>query len=319
MMNTTGRGFLQPAALAVVALLAGCATTKAPPAARDIPIDDRDVYPESLSASRDGTLYVGSIKGIVYRARPGEAKATAWVRPDTANGLLSVYGVLVQEATRTLWLCSVPNAFAPPVPGAVTALVALDLATGLRKGHYPFPGARSVCNDMTVGQDGSVYATDTSGGRLLRLRKGGSQLEVFAEDPALKGADGIAFDAKGRLYVNIVTSGGLLRVEQDRTGKLSRLVPIKVDATLGGPDGMRLVDGSRFLLAEGTTGRIDELVVDGDTARVRVLREGLNSSPGVTPVGATAYAIEGKIRYLIDPTLKGQDPGPFVIRAIPLR
>jgi hypothetical protein len=49
-----------------------------------------------------------------------------------------------------------------------------------------------------------------------------------------------------------------------------------------------------------------------------VLREGLNSSPGVTPVGGTAYAIEGKIRYLIDPKLKGQDPGPFVIRAIPL-
>jgi sugar lactone lactonase YvrE len=172
---------------------------------------------------------------------------------------------------------------------------------------------------MTVGADGSVYATDTSGGRLLRLRKGAKELEVFADDAALKGADGIAFDAKGRLYVNIVTTGGLLRVEQDKAGKLSALVPIKVDAALGGPDGMRLVGGSRFLLAEGTTGRIDELVVDGDAARVRVLREGLNSSPGVTSVGRMAYAIEGKIRYMIDPKLKGQDPGPFLIRAIPLR
>ncbi len=318
-MTTTGRRLLQPAVLALGALLAGCAATPAPSVVRDIPIDDRDVYPESLSSSRDGTLYVGSIKGIVYRARPGEARATAWVRPDAANGLLSVYGVLVQEATRTLWLCSVPNAFAPPVPGAVTSLVALDLASGARKGQYVFPGGRSVCNDMTVGQDGSIYATDTSGGRLLRLRKGGSQLEVFAEDAALKGADGIAFDSKDRLYVNIVTTGGLLRVEQDKTGTLSRLVPIKVDATLGGPDGMRLVEGSRFLVAEGTAGRIDELVVDGDAAHIRVLREGLNSSPGVTPVGGMAYAIEGKIRYLIDPKLKGQDPGPFIIRAIALR
>ena len=305
--------------MAVVSLLAGCATTAVPPAARDIPIDDRDVYPESLSSARDGTLYVGSIKGIVYRARPGEAKATAWVRPDAVNRLLSVYGVLVHEATRTLWLCSVPNAFAPPVPDAVTSLVALDLASGKLKCRYVFPGARSVCNDMTVGRDGSVYATDTSGGRLLRLRRGASQLEVFADDAALKGADGIAFDAAGHLYVNIVTTGGLLRVEQDAKGALTRIVPLKVDAKLGGPDGMRLVEGSRFLLAEGTTGRIDELVIEGDAARVRVLREGLNSSPGVTWAGATAYAIEGKIGYLINPQLKGQDPGPFIIRAIALR
>ncbi|MEY4761670.1 MAG: hypothetical protein RLZZ200_1526, partial [Pseudomonadota bacterium] len=171
----------------------------------------------------------------------------------------------------------------------------------------------------TVGPDGSVYATDTSGGRLLRLAKGASGLEIFAEDPALKGADGIAFDSRGRLYVNIVTTGGLLRVERDSSGRFASLVPIRVDATLGGPDGMRLVEGSRFVLAEGTTGRIDELVIEGDVSRVRVLREGLVSSPGVTPVGSMAYAIEGKIGYLINPQLKGQDPGPFIIRAIPMR
>jgi sugar lactone lactonase YvrE len=312
-MKRTGIAF----AASVVAL-SGCVTPGAARVARDIPIDDTDVYPESLSSTRDGTLYVGSIKGIVYRARPGEPKATAWVKPDAANGLLSVYGVLAHEPSRTLWLCSVPNAFAPPVAGAVTSLVALDLATGAPKAQYVFPGTRSVCNDMTVGPDGSVYATDTSGGRLLRLRKAATALDVFAEDPALKGADGIAFDAQGRLYVNIVTSGALLRVEMGKDGKLGRLLPIAVDAPLGGPDGMRLLSGGRFLLAEGTTGRIDELRIDGDKARVRVLREGLNSSPGVTPVGRTAYAIEGKIRYLIDPKLKGQDPGAFVIRAIPL-
>jgi hypothetical protein len=50
-----------------------------------------------------------------------------------------------------------------------------------------------------------------------------------------------------------------------------------------------------------------------------VLRSGLQSSPGVTQVGSTAYAIEGKIGYLIDPALKGKDPGPFKVTAIPLR
>ncbi|MEN9706169.1 MAG: hypothetical protein RLZZ393_2048 [Pseudomonadota bacterium] len=304
--------------LPALVLLAGCVAPGASRVARDLPIDDRDVYPESLSAARDGTLYVGSIKGIVYRARPSDVKARAWVRPDAKNGLLSVYGVLVHEPSRTLWVCSVPNAFAPPVAGAVTSLVALDLASGEFRARHVFPGGRSVCNDISVAKDGSVYATDTSGGRLLRLRKGGVALEVFAEDPVLKGADGLAFDRAGRLYVNIVTTGALLRVEQDARGELTRIVPLSVDHPLGGPDGMRLLDGNRFLLAEGATGRIDELVVDGDTVRVRVLRDGLDSSPGVTSVGDVAYAVEGKIGYLIDPKRKGQDPGPFIIRAIPL-
>jgi len=38
----------------------------------------------------------------------------------------------------------------------------------------------------------------------------------------------------------------------------------------------------------------------------------------VTVVGRTAYALEGKILYLLDPKLKGQSPEPFMARAIPL-
>ena len=49
-----------------------------------------------------------------------------------------------------------------------------------------------------------------------------------------------------------------------------------------------------------------------------MLREGLISPPGVTVVGNTVFAIEGKISYLMDPKLRGQDPGAFKAYAIPL-
>ena len=49
-----------------------------------------------------------------------------------------------------------------------------------------------------------------------------------------------------------------------------------------------------------------------------MLREGLMSSPAVVRVGDHAYALEGKINYLIDPKLSGQDPGDFIVRAIKL-
>jgi hypothetical protein len=48
------------------------------------------------------------------------------------------------------------------------------------------------------------------------------------------------------------------------------------------------------------------------------VKTGLESSPGVTHVGRTGYATEGKIGYLFDPALRGKDPDPFVIRAFPL-
>jgi len=217
-----------------------------------------------------------------------------------------------------LWVCSVPNPFQPPVAGAVAELVALDLASGRLVRRHAFPPPRSVCNDMTVAKDGSVYAADTQNGRVLKLPKGQRMLEVFGESEQLKGIDGIAFAEDGTLYSNIVTRGVLQRIEIRADGRMGAVTDLALAEKLEGPDGMRLVEGHRFLLAEGTSGRISEVTLGKDSATLRPLRTGLNSSPGVTHVGDTAYAIEGKIGYLVDPKLKGQDPGPFRIIAIPM-
>ncbi len=298
--------------------LVGCAASGSTRAAADVLIDDTEVYPESLTSTVAGDLIVGSIKGNLYRARRGQTRATAWIRPDAVNGLQSVFGVLAHEPSRTLWVCSVPNPFKSPVAGGVAELVAFDLASGQLKARYAFPSPRSVCNDMTVARDGSVYAADTQNGRILKLPPHDTSLLVFGEDAALKGIDGIAFASDGRLYANLVTRGALLRVEILADGRMGRLTELSLTDTLGGPDGMRLISGDRFLLAEGTAGRIDEVRIQGDQAVIRVLKSGLNSSPGVTHIGRMAYAIEGKISYLVDPALRGKDPGPFLIRAIPL-
>src|SRR5690606_16591006 len=138
----------------------------------NVRIDDTHVFPESVTSTSAGDLITGSIKGIVYRARPGESVASAWIRPTPENGLQSVFGVLADERSNTLWLCSVPNPFEPPKDGQASAVMAFDLAIGERKGAYVFPEPRGVCNDITVGPDGSVYAADTPNGRILRLPPG---------------------------------------------------------------------------------------------------------------------------------------------------
>jgi hypothetical protein len=286
----------------------------------DILIDGTGVHPESVTSAADGSVFNGSIKGIIYRAGPRDTVAKPFIVPDADNGLQAVFGVLADDRSRTLWVCAVANPFARPgpQPAPPSAVVAFDLKDGKLRGRWPFPAPGGVCNDIAVARDGSLYATDTPNGRILRLPRGGKALAVVAQAEELKGIDGLAFAGDGKLYVNIVSRGELLRVGLPRAGQSAVITKLKLTRPLAGPDGFRPLGGNRFLLAEGTGGRIDLVTIDWDIATIRVLKDGLDSSPGVTAVGRTAYAVEGKIGYLIDPKLRGQDPGAFKITAIPI-
>jgi sugar lactone lactonase YvrE len=281
----------------------------------DIRLDDVHVYPESLSSTADGTVYVGSIKGVVFRATPGAKMAEPWAHPE---GVLSILGVLADPGNKTLWICSTPNNLRSPPAVGTSAVMALDLKTGRQKAVYPLPAPASACNDITLSRDGTVYASDTPNGRVFTIRRGAKALALFAQDDRLKGIDGIAFSGDGALYANIVSKGQMVRIDRDKDGKFTGVTQLQLSQPVAGPDGLRLISGNRFLQAEGNSGKITEVTIDGDHAAIKVLKDGLVSPPGVTRVGNTAYAIEGKITYLIDPKLKGQEPGPFIVHAIPL-
>ena len=303
------------------ALLAGCAATPSSmPSRGDILIDGKAVHPESVSSSKDGSLFTGSTPGIIYRAGPKDTTAVPFITPNAENGLRSVFGVLADDSQGRLWVCSVANSFGPRTPGpaAPSEVVAFELKTGKLIGRWPFPAPGGTCNDISIAKDGAAYAADTPGGRILKLAKGGSALEVVVADDRLKGIDGLAFDGEGALIINNVQKQEMWRVKLPAGGAPAVLTKLNVDIKLGGPDGLRYIGGNRFLQAEGTAGRATLVTITGDNAHVQVLREGLQSSPGVTLIGDTVYAIEGKINYLIDPQLRGQDPGPFKAIAIPL-
>jgi len=306
---------LMPVALLGLCAAVGSAVARPLP---DVVIDGTNVYPESMSAAKDGRLFIGSIKGIIFRATPGSARAVPWIEPTPQNGLSSLLGVLTDERSGTLWVCSSPNPFRNPPAGGTAALVAFDLRTGAQKNSYPFPPPASVCNDITIARDGTAYVSDTPNGRIFKLRPGAGQLELFAQDERLKGIDGLVMSGDDTLYVNIVTRGLLLRVERTPSGGAGEIMQLTTSAPLAAPDGFRLIHDRTFLLAEGNGGRIDEVTIDGDRAEIEVLREGLISPPAVTLIGETAYALEGKIGYLVDPKLKGQDPGIFRAYAVPL-
>jgi streptogramin lyase len=190
------------------------------PASIDLP--GNRVFPENITSAKDGTLYVGSLgAGGIIRIKPGAAKAEIWIKPG-AFGSRSIFGILADERSNTLWVCSNDlSALGVVIASSETgsALKGFDLKTGQGKVSATLPGDHTFCNDIAIGPDGSAFVTNTAAPEILRLPPGKSQLKVWANDPRLappaggSGLDGIAFGSDGNVYVDTYTAGELFRVD----------------------------------------------------------------------------------------------------------
>ena len=306
------RRFALTSAYALFAILA-CSLQAAD--RTEITFADTRIFPESLTSTKDGTLFFGSLgQDSVYRATSKATKADVWIQPKS-NGLSTVLGVLADEPSGTLWVCASATGGrnGAPVVGE-TALKAFNLKTGAFKASYAFP-SNGLCNDIAVAKDGTVYATDTTQGRVLRLKKGATALDVWASDPmVLATADGIALLADGQVYVNSVGQGTLMRIPVKADGSAGPIAKLEPSRPLQGPDGMRTVGSKTMLLVEG--GRLDEVTINGDKADVKVLKEGLPGITAVTLAGNTAYVAEARLNLRNDAT---KDPGPFRAIGVPYK
>jgi sugar lactone lactonase YvrE len=306
-----------PAAAFVFFLFGNCAFGT--PASIDLPGDR--AYPESLSSSKDGTLYVGNMTdGGVVRIRPN-GEPQRWIKPG-AFGSASILGVLVDEQSDTLWVCSnVLSSVGEKVPGAESALIGFDLKTGSGKARASFPGEHNFCNDMAIGADGSVYVTNSDAPQILKLPRGGKQLQVWFNDPSLQpapngfGLDGIAFGGDGNLYFNTFDAAGLYRikVQQGKAGKLSKLNPSR---KLAQTDALRPMGKNVFLLIEGE-GRLDTMTIKDDDAIIATLKDGYVTPTGVTRVGDVAWVCEGQLDFLSDSAKKPRLPFKLYSVALP--
>ncbi|MBN9559763.1 MAG: hypothetical protein J0H14_03415 [Alphaproteobacteria bacterium] len=290
----------------------------------EITIPGARAFPESLSSSSDGTIFIGSFaQGGIFRAQPGAAQAEPWIKPG-ANDSRSTLGVLADDRSGTLWVCSNDlSRIGVTTPGTAkgSALKSFDLKTGAPKGSAAFPGDRTLCNDIAIGPDGSAYATDSFNPHVLRLKPGSHQLEVWATDPrfAVKngaGLDGIAFGADGNAYVDTFNGNGLFRIEVSAGGAAGKITQLQTSRTLQLPDGMRPYN-NKLLLVEGA-GRFDLVTVEGDNARIDTIKEGYDGPVAVTRVDNTAWVLEGQLHYLLDRKQGGAPKLPFRAYAVPL-
>jgi hypothetical protein len=272
---------------ACVALLSGF--TQAASAAEILIVDARS-QPESLTVAPGGILFVGSASTpFVYKVRPGSTAAEKFIDASAEGAGTFFFGMLADGAANTLWTCQLT-----PVPGVTpvkrhTALRGFDLSTGNQKVRWNLPGDNSTCNDFAIGPDKALYISDTANSKIYKLAAGASSAELFLEDRALYGIDGITF-LDGVLYVNNVFSNNLYRIPVN-AGKAGPPVDIWMDQPVKGPDGMRAANG-KLLVAENGSGKISVITVNGDKASVTVIKEGLKTPTAVEPAGDTIWVAE---------------------------
>src|SRR6201981_3871511 len=202
--------------LALVLSFTGEAATQK---VESIPVPGTKAFPESITSTSDGALFVGRLgDGGIVRIKPRAAESTVFVQPG-ASGSRSISGVFADEASSTLWACSNDlSALGGSAAGGDTgsALKGFDLKTGDAKHSFSLPGSHAFCNDITVDAKGSVYVTDSANPTILTLSPGAATFEVFAQDSTFSppqggaGLDGIAFGRDGNLYVTTYTGGELL-------------------------------------------------------------------------------------------------------------
>jgi len=276
-------------------ILAAAIAATSPPA--EVSISGEGIFTESLTSTRDGTLIFGSATRTLYRAAPGQSQAQPWAQLP-ASSPRSIFGVLAHEASDTLWVCTGTLGQTDSPPPRAT-LYALDLTDGALKKAYPLPAEGSLCNDIAVGADGSVYATDSPNMQIVRLAPKADRLEVWSADafgPKGGVVDGIV--ALGpRVYVNTFRTHKLFSVAIAGDGSAGEVVELVLSESIRQPDGMRAIGPSRLLMGENfANGRA--WFVDVDDKRAT-----LTPASPVFANGAIAVTASGKDAWALDPTV----------------
>jgi sugar lactone lactonase YvrE len=289
--------------------------------AGEIALPGDHAFPESISIASDNTLYVGSLaEGGVWRVKPDAGTLEQWIKPG-AFDTRSILGVLVDEKANLLWVCS--NDFSSSgVPGPSSVLgnfvKGFDLTSGEGKVSAELPGKATICNDMVVSPDGSLFVTNSLAPEILKLKPGSNQLEVWLTSPDFEqpaggapGLDGIAFGGDGNLYVNTFAGCNFFRVDV-KDGIPGEITKLKPSRPLKLPDGLRSTGALTFVMAEGG-GSADRLTVYGDQVEVETIKDGIAGPTSVAAAGRTLWITEGQLPHLFEASKNGPPHLPFRI------
>jgi sugar lactone lactonase YvrE len=172
-------------------------------------IAEADLLSEGIAWSeKRQRFYLGSVKRKII-----EVDVTGHARdlvPLADNGLGVVIGLRVDDQREELWAASEQIS---PHPGLVRGVFRYRLSDGKFLAKYSVPeGEADLVNDLAIAPDGTLYASATNSGSLLRIRPGNSVTEIFLPPHSLPDPNGITTSPDGR-FLFVAGWYGITRVD----------------------------------------------------------------------------------------------------------
>ena len=216
--------------------------------------------PEGIAADpASGRLFVGDMAGKRIIVRDKEGRQSQF----RSTGALRPLGMKVDPAAGLLRVAASTAFIASEKPE--TALLSFDLQTGALKHSATSPDMRSI-NDLAIASNGDIYATDSLGGAVFRLRKGADAFERVTEAAKMSYPNGIAITPDGATL--FVAQGASLRHIDIASGAVTTVAHPPGLALLS-LDGLYWHDGGLVAVQNGAgRGRILRLELAGDLKSV---------------------------------------------------
>jgi len=225
--------------------------------------------------------------------------------------------MVVDKHRHLPWACTYDDTLAPQQPAYLSAY---DLGTGALTASYVMPGESGFCNDVTLDDEGNVYATDSFANTIVRLPDGGDALEnwatsdAFADEPWAITLNGIEFDGHDRLYVVKSSTGELFSVRIKADGSAGAPRAITVNPPLEMPDGLEIAGDGTLVIVENT-GSVASVDLCGSSGQKSVLAGGLLEPTTAAIHRGSAWVVEGQLSLLFS----GGDPSlPFRVKRVAL-
>ena len=279
-------------------------------------------FPEGITISKKGDIFVGSLKEnkiVVFRNKEKYAKTFI---PSESNDLMSVIGILADDRNKILWACSSnPGVSNYPSENPIVSLKAFDLNSGSPLQSYEFPNG-GFCNDLAIDHKGNIYATDSFNPRILRLNKSKSRLETWFQNDAFKGdgfnLNGITFVNKS-IYTVKMNSGELFKIDISENGKPMNFEKINLPRPLNAPDGIEAIDKNTLLVVEnrregGWTGSLTKIKLLYEI-KIEIFHDNLDTPTTAALKGNIAWVLQAQFSHLFGDE-KDISPDPFEIIGI---
>jgi sugar lactone lactonase YvrE len=195
-------------------------------------IAEADLIPEGIAWSeKQHRFYLGSVKRkIIEVDEAGHARDFA---APASDGLGVVVGLRVDDVRGELWAASERMS---PQPGLVRGVFRYRLSDRKLLAKYPVrDGEADLVNDLVVAPDGTLYATASNSGSLIRVRPGNADAEIFLTPHTLPDPNGITVSDDGQ-YLFVAGWYGITRV--DLRSRATRLLKSSPQIAAGCFDGL---------------------------------------------------------------------------------